>query len=132
MYDIEFGDYDGFEIGIGITKEEREFFNKFGQMYGIGEFLGGMLSYKTIYRYNKKDKYIQFTFSCNEYWNVALDILKDGTSANRFYEFCCDKDKTDRLKSRDRTSTDIFFFSKIFSIDNWQEEINNLMGLVTC
>ena len=131
MEDIRFlKDYDSFTVGVGVSDAEREVIKNIGEDYRLTEYLGLMLVGKNIYRWEGKDKYIQFCFSCNECWDFAIDMLEEGSLANRFYRFCCEGDETHRLESRDKTNTNIFFYSRIFSIDSWEKEMREILDMV--
>lgn len=131
MEDIRFlKDYDSFTTGAGVSDVEREVVKNIGGDYGLTEYLDLMLTYKNIYRWEGKDKYIQFCFRCNECCDFAIDMLEDGSSANRFYKFCCEGNDTHRLASRDKTSTDIFFYSRIFSMGSWEKEMREMLDMV--
>ena len=128
MYDVGMGDYRcGFTVGVGVTKEEIAFFHQLGIEYGIDNFLGAMLLDKTVYKWEGKEKYVQFCFRCQWYMDFAVDMFKEGTNANRFFGMCCKE-----YRKSNKAGEPIFIESNIFSIDNWQEEIENLVGLITC
>lgn len=129
MYDVGLGDCRlGFTIGVAVTKEEKEFFRRLGVEYGIDNFLGLMLLDKNIYKWDGEEKYVEFCFRVQWYMDFAIDKDKEGTNANRFYEFCCNKKET----RGGSNGGPIFVMSRVFSIENWQKEIENLVGLAIC
>lgn len=128
MYDVGLGDWNtGFEIGRGTTEEERNFWDNLLDNIGLYR----AIIYKNVYSYCKKEKYVEFCFRIQWYSDFAKEMFIEGTRANGFFKLCCKTDDKDEvLKKELEKGGPIFITSKVFSIDNWKKEAENLVGLV--